>query len=372
MSVTIRANGLTITHLGSGGRHMNSVPDVCKTPGNGVPVPYMITATNGDIVKGTTSVRADGGNTIAHKPSEFSKCTGDAPGSMKGVVSSTTEAQSNWITYSPTVYVEGENICRLTDKLFMNNHNRISGNLGQRERVFDTGDAVLDALCEIFCEVREEWQECRRRTPGQCENPSRTAEPRTKAALDRPNSRLNGAVRRRYPGAIGVAEQRFRGLVDDAFDGARRIWNQSNARDAIRNRIQRLMRNRVISAGTRLTRRAWMKLLPGLNLFGTVLDAIELGTTAYDIYDLMSRADEIFDNAVEIRPDFAVQDADGALRDVYDFKFDAPETPGARDYQDTWNTGSGQEEAYRQLSGGRAPRAVNNAECGCDSSAGIG
>lgn len=372
MSVTIRVNGLTITHNGSGGKHMSSVPDVCKAPGKGIPVPYSITAKNADIVKGTTTVLADGGNTIAHKPSEFSRCTGDGAGSMKGVASGTNLAQSNWITYSPDVRVEGENVCRLSDKLFMKNRNCISGVGGQVERVFDTGDVVLDALCEIFCEVRDDWQECRRAVPNRsCTNPSITAEARTNDALGRPNSRLRRGIETQFPGRVGAAERRFRGIVDEAFEGARRIFDESRLRNAIRNRINRLMRNRVIDGAARLTRRQWMKLVPGLNLFGGIMDAIELGTAAYDIYDLMSNADAMFDRAVEIRPDFAIMDEDGALEEIYDYMFDAPASEGRRAYQDTMDPESEQYRTYRQLSG-RNPNLVNEDTCRCDQSANIG
>ncbi|PVA11044.1 hypothetical protein DC366_04530 [Pelagivirga sediminicola] len=146
MAVTLNVNGLTITHRGSGGSHRNSAPDVCKTPGSGAPVPYSITAFNPDIVRGTTTVLADGGNMIAHKPSIFSKCTGDEAGSMSGVVSGTTADISEWITYSPNVYAEGQNICRLSDKLFMNSRNTICGQTGRDP------SAVGNATCD--CDTR--------------------------------------------------------------------------------------------------------------------------------------------------------------------------------------------------------------------------
>jgi hypothetical protein len=38
MAITINVNGLTLCHCGSGGVSDNTLPDVCKTPDNGVPV----------------------------------------------------------------------------------------------------------------------------------------------------------------------------------------------------------------------------------------------------------------------------------------------------------------------------------------------
>lgn len=54
--ITININGLTLCHKGSSGVSHNTLPDVCKTPGEGVPVPYDNEAYSADLVKGTTSV----------------------------------------------------------------------------------------------------------------------------------------------------------------------------------------------------------------------------------------------------------------------------------------------------------------------------
>ncbi|MBY5931936.1 DUF4150 domain-containing protein [Tateyamaria omphalii] len=364
MTVTIRVNGLTITHRGSGGTHSNSVPDVCRTPGKGRPVPYAITAVNPDIVKGTTTVHADGGNMIANRPSEFSRCSGDEAGSMNGVSSGTHLKQSNWITYSPNVYMEGENVCRLTDKLFMNNRNCISGQGGQVERVFDTGDPVLDALCEIFCEVREEWQECRRRHgPGsrQCTRPSRMARDRTRAALEQPNSRLNRANRRRFPGGIGAAERSVFVPRDanNPFDRSRRAYNERGMRDAIERMVRRQIREHGLDALRRAGRRWWMRFVPGLNILGGVLDVIEGAQTAAEIYQAIRNASSLLDDAVRIVPDYSVVNENGAIEGVYDYKFDAP------GYQD--ELGPSQENLYRRNTSGEVIEVSNSPDsCNCD------
>lgn len=348
MSVTIRVNGLTICHKGSGGQHMNSAPDVCKTPSHGVPVPYMITATNVDLVKGTTTVEADGGNMIAIKPSEFSRCTGDEAGSMGGVVSGTNIKQSNWITYSPNVYAEGENICRLTDKLFMNNRNTISGNTGQIESVLSTGDPILDALCEIFCEAREEWHECRGRP--NCRSPSLRARDKVNAALDADGSTL----RRALGNKIGAAERSLYAAGDAILDTGRKFYTQSGLQDAMRRAVNRAIGQAGIDRLQSMGRRFWLRAVPGLNLLITGLD---VAMTAADIYNIIDSASGLIDNAVRIQPDFTSLNPDGSVADIYDFKFDAP------GYQDEMPPD--QRRLYESITDGEVIE-VDNATCECD------
>lgn len=348
MSVTIAVNGLTICHKGSGGTHMNSAPDVCKTPDKAIPIPYSIVAVNGDLVKGTTKVLADGGQMIANKPSEFSKCTGDAPGSMNGVASGTILKQSNWITYSPNVYAEGQNICRLTDKLFMNNRNTISGNGGQIEAGLGTGDAVLDALCEIFCEAREEWQRCRGQ-PG-CTRPSTRARNKANEALARSNSPLRRALGNR----IGAAERSFFALADNALDAGRKFYTESGIRDALRRQVRRAITDAGVDRLKKMGRRFWLRAVPGL---GQVLTGLDVAMTAVDIYNIVDTAAEALADSVRIQPDFTSVNPDGSVDNVYDFKFDAP------GYQDEMSPD--QRRLYESITDKNVIE-VDNATCGCD------
>ncbi|NEP60530.1 MAG: DUF4150 domain-containing protein, partial [Symploca sp. SIO2G7] len=115
MPQTVAANSLTISHQGTAGMEMNSVPDICKTPSGPavIPVPYMIVSFSKDLVRGTKTVFADGGNSIDHMSSAHSRCTGDEPGTLLGVISGTQMHESTWITFSPNVYVEGKGVSRL-------------------------------------------------------------------------------------------------------------------------------------------------------------------------------------------------------------------------------------------------------------------
>lgn len=132
MAVTIningRSSGMTLCHKGSNGISTATIPDVCKTPSPGgpVPIPYPNIAISSDLTKGTTTVEADGGNMCANYGSEFSKSTGDEAGTVGGVVSSTFIKEATWITYSLDVKLEGKGACRLSDKMFHNHQNTVN------------------------------------------------------------------------------------------------------------------------------------------------------------------------------------------------------------------------------------------------------
>ena len=87
--ISININGLTLCHKGSGGVTHNTLPDVCKTPGLGIPVPYQNEAYSSDLTNGTSSVFADGGSMIANFGSKFARSVFDEPGSMGGIISGT-------------------------------------------------------------------------------------------------------------------------------------------------------------------------------------------------------------------------------------------------------------------------------------------
>jgi hypothetical protein len=130
VSITINVDRLSLCHRGSGGRIRNTIPDVCRSPS--VPVPYSIMSFSRDLEQGSRTVFADGGHSIAIRGSRFSRCIGDEPGVGKGVASSTQLHEARWLTWSFTVFIEGRNACRLTDKMTMNKANCASlGGLDQ-------------------------------------------------------------------------------------------------------------------------------------------------------------------------------------------------------------------------------------------------
>lgn len=128
MAVTIHVNGKSnsLAHKGSGGIAKCTLPDVCKTPSPGgpVPTPYpVIISQSSDLKKGSKKVKFDGGNSAAIKGSELSRCSGDEAGTAGGVKSSTNMKEATWILYSFDVKIEGKNACRLSDKMMMNHGN---------------------------------------------------------------------------------------------------------------------------------------------------------------------------------------------------------------------------------------------------------
>lgn len=129
MPVTVKVNGTvnSLVHKGSSGISAATIPDVCKTPSPGgpVPLPYPNVSQSATLAKGTTTVKADRGMMIAIKGSEFSLSNGDNPGVAGGVKSSTFMKESTWILYSFDVKMDGKNACRLTDKKFQNHENTV-------------------------------------------------------------------------------------------------------------------------------------------------------------------------------------------------------------------------------------------------------
>jgi hypothetical protein len=129
MSLTIKVNGDSNSLVHKGSNHISTatVPDVCKTPSPGgpVPVPYPNVSQSATLAKGTTTVKADGGMMIAIKGSEFSVSNGDNAGVTGGVKSSTFMKESTWILYSFDVKIEGKGACRLSDKKFQNHENTV-------------------------------------------------------------------------------------------------------------------------------------------------------------------------------------------------------------------------------------------------------
>lgn len=122
----VTINSLGLTYKSTVGLSTATLPDVCKTPtpGGPVPIPYPNFAEQGSLDKGTTTVKAKG-KMIAIKGSEYSMSFGDEPGTVGGVTSNTFKKETAWITYSFDVKMDGQNACRHTDKKFHNHKNTV-------------------------------------------------------------------------------------------------------------------------------------------------------------------------------------------------------------------------------------------------------
>jgi hypothetical protein len=158
MTVTVNVNNLSLVHKASSGISMATLPDVCKTPPNSLPIPYPNIALSRDLAKGTTTVKADGGNMCAIYGSQFSRSTGDEPGTIGGIKSGTFIKEATWITYSFDVKLQGKGACRLTDKMFHNHQNTVNmAGVVQPALLAGHPDVAkeLEILCNMMCEVKD-------------------------------------------------------------------------------------------------------------------------------------------------------------------------------------------------------------------------
>lgn len=126
---TVKVNGTVnaLVHKGGSWLSVATVPDVCKTPtpGGPVPMPYPNISQASSLSDGTTTVKVDGGNMAAIKGSKFAISSGDEPGTVGGVKSNTFKQASTWLLYSFDVKLDGSNACRFSDKKFQNNENTV-------------------------------------------------------------------------------------------------------------------------------------------------------------------------------------------------------------------------------------------------------
>ncbi|MET3179837.1 UNVERIFIED_ORG: hypothetical protein ABIC43_002996 [Variovorax guangxiensis] len=158
MPLTIRVNGtsLTLVHKFSIGISTATIPDVCKTPSPGgpVPVPYPNIANSITLSNGTSTVKGDKAM-AANKGSKFALSNGDNAGVAGGVKSSTFMKEATWILYSFDVKMDGKNTARLTDKMFHNSENAANlGGVAQQPLIDALGDAALaQELCEAACQA---------------------------------------------------------------------------------------------------------------------------------------------------------------------------------------------------------------------------
>lgn len=125
----VYANGRSVVHKGDGQTNTCPVPDVCKTPSPGgpVPVPYVNVAQDGDLAKGTQSVSING-NPIALKDSNLSTSSGDEAGTAGGgLVSSKTKGKMTWASSSIDVKFEGKGVIRFLDICLHNGNTTNTG-----------------------------------------------------------------------------------------------------------------------------------------------------------------------------------------------------------------------------------------------------
>jgi hypothetical protein len=98
------------------------VPDVCKTPSPGgpVPIPYINIATDSNITSAAETVKIEG-NPAANVGAKIATSTGDEPGSAGGgILSSKIKGTVTWQMGSLDVKAEGKMVVRFIDPAFHN------------------------------------------------------------------------------------------------------------------------------------------------------------------------------------------------------------------------------------------------------------
>jgi hypothetical protein len=161
--ITIKVNGTvnSLVHKMSNGMSVATIPDVCKTPtpGGPVPIPYPNIAQSITLASGTTTVKGDK-MMAAHRKSKFALSNGDQAGTLGGVKSNVFMKEATWILYSFDVKVDGKNACRFTDKMFHNAENaaNLSGEFqpGVAAAALGVSEADATAICEAFCQAQKE------------------------------------------------------------------------------------------------------------------------------------------------------------------------------------------------------------------------
>lgn len=133
MSNEVFANGREISCKSGDGKSICEFPDVCMTPPTtpatpmGVPVPYPNTGFSSDTTKGSRTVKIDKKEVMLRNKSYYKTSTGDEAGcatpAKKGLITGTTKGKVYFISWSPDVKIEGENVVRTSD---MTTHNHAS------------------------------------------------------------------------------------------------------------------------------------------------------------------------------------------------------------------------------------------------------
>lgn len=226
------------------------------------------------------------------------------------------------------------------------------------------GDPIYMSLCRIMCQVRKEFCEGRHRGKTQ----SQVAEDRAKT-----DGRLRGAIQNNADRRIRGGQPQVNSQRYVRYDNMPRRWGRTpvspetirrhldNIESQIRRRGARIMATK---AG-RAAARSCIKLVPILNVISTAYDVYDIGSAGIEIVQEIRQArQQLSGDIYRVRPDVAVEGANGQLQSIYDFKFDG----------DQWQ--EGQEELYRKSlqdsnAADQRPHQVNSAECGCDGPANI-
>ena len=318
MPVTVNINNRTLCHKGSNGVSTATLPDVCKTPSPGgpVPIPYPNIATSMDLMKGTTTVKADGGMMCANFGSEFFKSNGDEAGVAGGVVSSTFIKEATWLTYSFDVKLEGKGACRLTDKMWHNHQNTVNMS-GLIQRILQTTALLKEFLCDCDKEIGKGGPNDTCLSLGQKKHDCMEKKKQEHNAKGK-SPRLDGEKGYNYK----------KGTPDtNPMKRADRFKKMAELRKKIKNSkaaIKAANVARKVSKATKLVRLTPAGFIGGLIVDAAIDMAIDMALD--EISKFASQADDLAKSLKDtIFPDGALRGADGKIEGFFEYKFSCPE-----------------------------------------------
>ncbi|MEJ2066207.1 MAG: DUF4150 domain-containing protein [Reinekea sp.] len=99
MAKNILINGRSAVHKESNGIANSLSVNWTRTGNSIVAIPYMVISKSEDCDKTASSVFVNG-NPLCHIDSIFTKCIGDEPGNMKGIISGTQGGKGTFLTGS--------------------------------------------------------------------------------------------------------------------------------------------------------------------------------------------------------------------------------------------------------------------------------
>lgn len=315
MTATININNLTLCHKASNGISMATIPDVCKTPSptGPVPIPYPNIAMSSDLMKGTTTVKADGGNMCANYGSEFFKSNGDEPGVAGGVASGTFIKEATWITFSFDVKLEGKAACRLTDKMFHNHQNTVNM-AGEIQAALL---AFMEKICPIICEVIEKIKKG--------EKPPAGKSTWTQHINDELVTKYGDDIAK-----LGVKMEKS--ALVAAAKGTAKAWG----------------RKAITKFGAKIRNKAVVVIPVVGQIAAAALTVVDVVTTVADVASL---AGDVYD-VMRVRPDFTITSGGETL--AGDIKL-----PG-----DSFSPG--QKEAFEAVNKGNEVPVLDAESCGCN------
>ena len=127
MGHEVYANSRSIASKAADGKSPTCFPDVCHSPGKGIPLPYPNTAHAKDTANGSTTVFIKGQPIMQRDKSYFGTSTGDEPATRsfgQGIITHVIKGRCYFKSWSMNVFVEGYNVCRHMD---MMTHNHAGG-----------------------------------------------------------------------------------------------------------------------------------------------------------------------------------------------------------------------------------------------------